>query len=181
IMKSSPHVRERTGEKSMSRIYLSPPHMSGEELELVKDAFTSNWIAPLGPHVNAFEQEFARFIGVPHAPALSSGAAAIHLARQPAGVGPGDTVICPTLTFCATANPITYQGATPVFIDAQAGTWNMDPELLREELRERARFGKLPKAVVCVDLYGQCADYGPIVDVCSQYEVPLIEDAAEAL
>lgn len=165
----------------MTRIYLSPPHMGADELELVKDAFASNWIAPLGPHVNAFEQEFARFVGVPHAAALSSGTAAIHLALQLVGVGPGDTVICPTLTFCASANPITYQGAAPVFIDSERETWNMDPELLREELRERAKFGKLPKAVVCVDLYGQCADYDRIAELCAEYDVPLIEDAAEAL
>jgi dTDP-4-amino-4,6-dideoxygalactose transaminase len=155
--------------------------MGADELELVKDAFASNWIAPLGPHVNAFEQEFARFVGVPHAAALSSGTAAIHLALQLVGVGPGDTVICPTLTFCASANPITYQGAAPVFIDSERETWNMDPELLREELRERAKFGKLPKAVVCVDLYGQCADYDRIAELCAEYDVPLIEDAAEAL
>jgi pyridoxal phosphate-dependent aminotransferase EpsN len=165
----------------MKKIYLSPPHMGSDELELVKDAFASNWIAPLGPHVDAFEREFARLIGVPHAAALSSGTAAIHLALQLAGVGRGDTVLCPTLTFCATANPITYQGATPVFIDADPDTWNMDANLLREEVAERAGRGKLPRAVVCVDLYGQCADYGPILDICAEYDVPLIEDAAEAL
>src|SRR4051812_14628213 len=121
----------------MKRIYLSPPHMGNDEFELVKDAFASNWIAPLGPHVDAFEQEFARYLGMPHAAALSSGTAAIHLALQLLGIGAGDTVICPTLTFCASANPITYVGATPVFIDADAATWNMDPELLREELKAR--------------------------------------------
>src|SRR5450755_1964514 len=165
----------------MKRIYLSPPHLGVDELELVTDAFASNWIAPLGPHVDAFEQEFARYLGVAHAAALSSGTAAIHLALQLLGVGRGDTVICPTLTFCASANPITYQGAEPVFIDADPETWNLDPELLREELQERARRGRLPKAVISVDLYGQCADYDRILDVCAQYEVPLIEDAAEAL
>ena len=165
----------------MKKIYLSPPHLGTDELELVKDAFASNWIAPLGPHVDAFEQEFARYLGVAHAAALSSGTAAIHLALQLLDVGPGDTVICPTLTFCASANPITYQGAKPVFIDADAETWNLDPDLLREELQERARRGRLPKAVISVDLYGQCADYDRILDVCAQYEVPLIEDAAEAL
>src|SRR5437016_3148162 len=165
----------------MKKIYLSPPHLGTDEFELVKDAFASNWIAPLGPHVDAFEQEFARYVGVPYAAALSSGTAAIHLALQLLGVGPGDTVICPTLTFCASANPITYQGGTPVFIDADPETWNLDPNLLGEELRERARRGQLPKAVVCVDLYGQCADYEPILEVCAKYELPLIEDAAEAL
>jgi dTDP-4-amino-4,6-dideoxygalactose transaminase len=165
----------------MNRIYLSPPHLGADELELVKDAFASNWIAPLGPHVDAFEQEFAGYLGVPHAAALSSGTAAIHLALQLLGVGPGDTVICPTLTFCASANPIVYQGANPVFIDADPDTWNLDPELLREELQERARKGRLPKAVISVDLYGQCADYDRILAVCGEYEIPLIEDAAEAL
>ncbi len=165
----------------MKRIYLSPPHLGDDELEFVKDAFASNWIAPLGPHVDAFEQELAALIGVRHAAAVSSGTAAIHLALQLLGVGPGDTVICPTLTFCATANPIVYQGATPIFIDADAATWNMDPDILRDTLRDLACRGRLPKAVICVDLYGQCADYERILDACGRYEIPLIEDAAEAL
>jgi pyridoxal phosphate-dependent aminotransferase EpsN len=165
----------------MKRIYLSPPHLSGAELELVKEAFASNWIAPLGPHVDAFEQEFAKLLGVPHAAALSSGTAAIHLALRLLKVGPGDTVVCPTMTFCATANPIIYEGAAPIFIDCEPATWNMDPELLREELRQRARRGRLPKGVISVDVYGQCADYDRIAAACAEYEVPLIEDAAEAL
>ncbi len=165
----------------MKRIYLSPPHLGADEFELVKDAFASNWIAPLGPHVDAFEQEFAHAIGVPYAAALSSGTAAIHLALQLLGVGRGDAVICPTLTFCASANPITYQGATPIFIDSDPDTWNMDPGLLAEELHDRAKRNRLPKAVICVDLYGQCADYDVMLDICARYEVPLIEDAAEAL
>src|ERR1019366_667598 len=140
----------------MKKIYLSPPHLGADELELVKDAFASNWIAPLGPHVDAFEQEFARYLGVAHAAALSSGTAAIHLALQLLDVGAGDTVICPTLTFCASANPIVYRCASPIFIDADPATWNLDPELLHEELRERAKKGRLPKAVISVDLYGQC-------------------------
>ncbi|HZZ78547.1 MAG TPA: aminotransferase class I/II-fold pyridoxal phosphate-dependent enzyme, partial [Gemmataceae bacterium] len=165
----------------MKRIYLSPPHIGPDELELVKDAFASNWIAPLGPHVDAFEQEFARLIGVPHAAALSSGTAALHLALKLIGVERNDAVLCSTLTFCATANPIVYEGAEPVFLDAEQETWNIDPELLREELQHRARIGKLPKAVIAVDLYGQCANYIPILEACARYEVPLIEDAAEAL
>jgi pyridoxal phosphate-dependent aminotransferase EpsN len=165
----------------MKRIYLSPPHLGTDELELVKDAFASNWIAPLGPHVDAFEQELARLVGVSHAVALSSGTAAIHLALRLLGVGRGDTVVCPTLTFCASANPIVYEGAEPIFIDADPATWNMDPEVLREEMRDLAQRGKLPKAVISVDLYGQCADYDRILDVCAVYDVPLIEDAAEAL
>src|ERR1051325_5980726 len=132
----------------MKRIYLSPPHLGAAEFELVKDAFASNWIAPLGPPVDAFEREFAEIVGMPHAAALSSGTAALHLALKLLGVGPGDEVICSTLTFCASANPITYEGAAPVFIDADPATWNMDPELLFDELRERATRNRLPKAVV---------------------------------
>src|ERR1043166_795149 len=165
----------------MARMYLSPPHMSQHELQLVLDAFASNWIAPLGPHVDAFEKEFARAIGVGHAAALSSGTAAIHLALKLIGIEPGDAVICPTLTFCASANPIVYEGGTPVFIDVDPATWNIDAGLLREELRERARAGRLPRAVISVDLYGQCADYDAISEACAEYGVPLIEDAAEAL
>ena len=165
----------------MKRIYLSPPHLGPDEFELVKEAFASNWIAPLGPHVDAFEREFAAFVQVPHAAALSSGTAAIHLALKLLGVGPGDEVLCSTLTFCASANPIVYVGATPAFIDADPATWNMDPERLRDELRDRAERNRLPKAVVCVDLYGQCADYDAIVEACARYDVPLLEDAAEAL
>jgi pyridoxal phosphate-dependent aminotransferase EpsN len=165
----------------MKKIFLSPPHMGADELDLVKDAFTSNWVAPLGMHVDAFEREFARHVDVPHAAALSSGTAAIHLALQLLGVGRGDTVICPTLTFCASANPIAYQGATPVFIDVDPATWTIDPELLDAELRQRAILGRLPKAVISVDLYGQCADYDAIEEVCNRYEVPIVEDAAEAL
>lgn len=165
----------------MAKMYLSSPHMSGHELELVKEAFASNWIAPLGPHVDAFEKEFAAYVGAPHAAALSSGTAALHLALLLHGVGPGDEVICSSFTFAASANAITYTGATPVFVDSDEATWNMDPSLLDEELATCEKRGKLPKAVISVDLYGQCADYGRIVPICEKYGVPLIEDAAEAL
>lgn len=165
----------------MARIYLSPPHMTGRELELVQDAFASNWIAPLGPHVDAFEREFAATVGVPHAAALASGTAALHLALQVLGVGPGDEVLCSTLTFAASANPIVYLGARPVFVDCDEATWTMDPELLREELASCAARGRLPKAVVVVDLYGQSADYDRIRAACEAYGVPIVEDAAEAL
>jgi pyridoxal phosphate-dependent aminotransferase EpsN len=165
----------------MKRLYLSPPHLGPDEVDLVRDAFVSNWIAPLGPHVDAFEAEFARLIGVPHAVALSSGTAAIHLALRLIGVRPGDAVVCPTLTFCATANPIVYEGGVPVFLDADPATWNLDPQLLRDELCERAARGRLPRAVIAVDLYGQAADYDALLDICNRFEVPLIEDAAEAL
>lgn len=163
------------------RIYLSRPHMGPAERELLLDAFDSNWIAPLGPHVDAFEAEFCEVTGAPHAAALSSGTAAIHLALVMAGVQSGDEVMVSTLTFSASVNPICYLGATPIFIDSDRETWNMDPVLLCEELDRRALAGKLPKAVVLVHLYGQAADTRPIAEACARYEVALIEDAAEAL
>jgi dTDP-4-amino-4,6-dideoxygalactose transaminase len=149
--------------------------------ELLLEAFDSNWIAPLGPHVTAFEKEFAARLGLRDAAALSSGTAALHLALQLLGVGPGDTVLVPTLTFAATVNAVKYTGAEPVFIDSDRQTWNLDPALVADELTCAARRGKLPKAVVTVDLYGQCADYEPILAVCGQYGVAVVEDAAEAL
>ncbi len=163
------------------RIYLSPPHMGPDDRALLLDAFDSNWIAPLGPHVDAFEREFCETVGVPYAAALSSGTAALHLALLMLGVGPGDEVIISTFTFAATANAVMYMGATPVFIDSDPVSWNMDPGLLEEELEAAAKRGKLPKAVIVVDLYGQCADYGPILETCARYRVPVVEDAAEAL
>jgi dTDP-4-amino-4,6-dideoxygalactose transaminase len=165
---------------SPARVYLSPPHVDGDERALVAEAFDSNWIAPLGPHVDAFEREFAAAVRVPHAAALSSGTAALHLAMRILGVGPGDEVICPSLTFCASANPVVYEGGAPVFVDADA-TWTIDPNRLEDALKDGAARGKRPKAVIAVDLYGQCADYDAIVPLCEKYGVPLIEDAAEAL
>lgn len=164
-----------------ARVYLSSPHMGEEELELVKEAFASNWIAPLGPHVDGFERELAAYVQMPYAAALSSGTAALHLALRILGLARGDEVVCSTLTFSASANPILYEGAQPVFVDSEASSWNMDPELLRKGLEDAARRGKLPRAVIAVDLYGQCADYGRIVPICEEFGVPLIEDAAEAL
>lgn len=166
---------------SKERIYLSPPHLSGRERGLVDDAFTSNWIAPLGPHVDAFEREMAELVGAGGAVALSSGTAALHLALLLSGVGAGDEVFTSTLTFAATVNPICYLGGVPVFIDSDRATWNMDPELLSETLHRRAREGRLPKAVLVVHVYGQSADLKPISSVCDDYGVTLIEDAAEAL
>lgn len=163
------------------RVYLSPPHMGDAERELLLEAFDSNWIAPLGPHVDAFEREFAARVGVGHAAALSSGTAALHLALILLGVGSGDEVITSTLTFSATANAITYVGATPVFVDVDPDTWQLSPGLVEEELAAAAQRGKLPKAVIAVDLYGQCADYDALGAVCGRYGVPLVEDAAEAL
>ena len=164
-----------------SRIYLSPPHMSGREQEYIAEAFASNWIAPLGPQVDAFEQEFCAATGAQHALALSSGTAALHLALRLTGVGPGDEVLVSTLTFSASVNPIRYEGGIPTFIDSERESWNMDPGLLAETLAARASVGKLPKAVVVVHLYGQSANLAPIMAACQEYGVPLIEDAAEAL
>ena len=165
----------------MTRLYLSPPHMDGDERERLLAAFDSNWITPLGPEVDGFEAELAARSGRSHGAALSSGTAALHLALILTGVGADDEVVVPTLTFAATANAVTYVGAAPVFIDSEFATWNLDPDLLGEFLAARATQGRLPAAVVSVDLYGQCADYDRIVPVCEQYGVPLIVDAAEAL
>jgi dTDP-4-amino-4,6-dideoxygalactose transaminase len=175
-----PHWPPRMSNK-YPRVYLSTPHMSGEEQVLIAEAFASNWIAPLGPHVDGFQFEFAKSVGAPHAVALSSGTAALHLALQLLGVGVGDEVMVSTLTFSASVNPIRYLGATPIFIDSERTSWNMDAGLLAEALEKRARKNRLPKAVVVVHLYGQTADLDPIVELCRKYEVALIEDAAEAL
>lgn len=162
------------------RIYLSPPHVFGCERDLVSDVFDTNWIAPIGPHVDAFEHEFQEAVNVPYAVALSSGTAALHLAMQLVGVTNGDTVLCSSLTFSASANPIRYERATPVFIDCDA-TWTLDPNLLEAALKASAAAGRTPKAVIAVDLYGQCADYDAILELCDRYGVALVEDAAEAL
>lgn len=163
------------------RIYLSPPHMTGREMDYIKEAFDSNWIAPLGPHVDAFEREMADYVGVSGALALSSGTAALHLALKLAGVERGDRVFCSDLTFAATVNPVFYEGAEPVFIDAEPESWNLSPLALERAFADAEREGRLPKAVVAADLYGQSADYGPIEALCDRYGVPLVEDAAEAL
>src|SRR5262245_22080904 len=165
----------------MKRIYLSPPDAGQLERELLLDAFDSNWIAPLGAHVDAFEREFAAVVGVPGALAVSSGTGALHLCLAALGIGKDDEVLTSTLTFVATANAITYVGATPVFIDAARTTWTMDVDLLEEELTIRARRGRLPAAVLAVDLYGQCCDYDRLTSVCQRHGRPIIEDAAEAL
>src|SRR6478672_10995402 len=152
-------------------IYLSPPHMSSRERALLLDAFDSNWIAPIGPHVDAFEREFAAKVGVQHAVALSSGTAALHLVLLVAGVGPGDTVVTSTLTFAATVNAIRYVGAEPVFIDSDRSSWNMDPQLLEVELQHAAACGQLPKAALVVDVCGQCADWERIGKLCRKHGV----------
>ena len=159
------------------RIYLSCPTMHGEEQEFIKEAFDTNWVAPLGPNVNAFEKEMEAYTGAGHASALSAGTAAIHLALRILGVGQGDYVFVPSLTFSATCNPIVYEKAVPVFIDSERDTWNMSPEALRNAFEKYPS----PKAVIVVHLYGTCAKLDEIMEICAQHGVPLVEDAAESL
>lgn len=163
------------------KIYLSSPHMSGNEQKFIAEAFETNWIAPLGPNVDAFEKVIATYTGVNEAAAVSSGTAAIHLALSLLGVEKGDTVFCSTLTFIASANPILYLGAEPVFIDSEPETWNMSPLALEKALKEAAENRKLPKAIIVVNLYGQIAKMDELIALCDEYSVPMIEDAAESL
>ncbi|PEU09363.1 MULTISPECIES: aminotransferase class I/II-fold pyridoxal phosphate-dependent enzyme [unclassified Bacillus (in: firmicutes)] len=167
--------------KNKKRIYLSSPHMSGNEQKYIKDAFDTNWIAPLGPNVECFEKELASFVGARDAVAVSSGTAAIHLALQLLDVQKGDTVFCSSFTFVASANPIVYLGAEPIFIDSEPETWNMSPKALEHALYDADKEGKLPKAVIVVHLYGQSAKIDEILSLCNKYNVPIIEDAAESL
>ena len=164
-----------------SKIWLSSPHIGTNEIQYVNEAFETNWIAPLGPHVNAFEQGLQEQTKTKHAAALSSGTSAIHLALILLGVKAGDTVFCQSITFSASANPIAYQGAIPVFIDSEMDTWNMDPQLLRTALEEAKKNDKLPKAIIPVHLYGMPAKMYEIVAITNEYGIPVIEDAAEAL
>jgi pyridoxal phosphate-dependent aminotransferase EpsN len=164
-----------------ARLYLSPPHLGDSERAFVTEAFDSNWIAPLGPNVDAFESEFGEYTGASNAVALSSGTAGLHLALLLAGVERGDVVLGSDLTFVASANAVVYAGAEPVFVDSERESWNLDPELLAVDLRSRASVGQLPAAVVVVHVFGQSANLDPILEACAEYEVPVIEDAAEAL
>jgi len=164
-----------------TRIQLSIPHMGSFERQYVEEAFDTNWIAPLGPNVDAFEVELAAEVGIGHAAAVNSGTAAIHLALVLLDVKQGDIVFCSSYTFAASANPILYQGATPVFIDADLETWNMSPQALERALLNAESTGQLPKAVIVVNIYGQSADMDVILDLCDRYEIPVIEDAAESL
>ena len=164
----------------MSRIFLSSPDVGPAERAALLAAFDSGWIAPVGPDLTAFESELGELVGR-HAVALSSGTAALHLALLAAGVEPGDDVMVSSFTFAASANAVAYCGARPVFVDSDATSWNMNPALLAEALADAARRNQLPRAVVVVDLYGQCADYDPIVATCREYGVTVVEDAAEAL
>lgn len=163
------------------RLYLSSPHMGNEELVYINKAFESNWIAPLGPNVDLFEKKICDYIGVNNAKALSSGTSAIHMALKCLEVKSGDIVFCQSLTFAATVNPVIYQGAVPVFIDSEYSTWNMCPASLDKAFKKYKELGKLPKAVIVVNLYGQSADYDKLSDICKRYDVPIIEDAAESL
>jgi pyridoxal phosphate-dependent aminotransferase EpsN len=162
------------------RIHLSVPHMGGRELEYVADAFNSNWLSTVGPNLSSLETAFSTLVGLPSA-ALASGTAALHLALRLVGVRPGDEVVVPTLTFVASANPVLYEGAHPVFIDSERQTWNLDPDRLASFLDGRAASGRLPRAVIVVHLFGQSANLDPILETCRRYDVSVIEDAAEAL
>lgn len=165
----------------MKKIFLSPPHMCGNEQKYINEAFETNWIAPVGPNVDAFEKELAEYVGSKGAAAVSSGTAAIHLALRLLDVCQGDKVFCSSLTFIASANPILYQGAEPVFIDSESDTWNMSPLALERAMEEAKKEGKLPKAVIVVNLYGQSAKMDEILAICNHYQVPVVEDAAESL
>ncbi|MBD3422637.1 MAG: pyridoxal phosphate-dependent aminotransferase [Chitinivibrionales bacterium] len=164
-----------------NRIYLSAPHLNGTEIQYVKKAFASNWIAPVGPDLSAFEQEVCNYTGAKYAAALSSGTAALHLALKIAGVSEGDDVLCSTFTFAGSVFPIMYLGAAPVFVDSDLLTWNMDPLLLEQAIQDKARKGKKPKAAVIVHLYGQSANMDALLAICNKYEVAVVEDAAESM
>ncbi len=163
------------------RIFLASPHMGGMEKEFVQEAFDTNWIAPLGPNVNNFEKEIEEYTGTKSAAALVSGTSAIHMALKALGIKEGDRVFCSSLTFAASCNPITYEKGEPVFIDSEPESWNMSPVALKKAFIECKKEGKLPKAVIIVHLYGQSADMDKIKEICSEYNVPIIEDAAESL
>ncbi|XZF76225.1 aminotransferase class I/II-fold pyridoxal phosphate-dependent enzyme [Bacillus sp. AL-1R] len=164
-----------------SRIFLSPPHMSGNEQKYIQEAFDSNWVAPLGPNVDAFEKEISSYLGASETVVVNSGTAAIHLALSLLGVNKGDRVFCSSLTFIASANPIIYQNAEPVFIDSEPDTWNMSPQALEKALQEAYLENNLPKAAIVVNLYGQSAKFDELLTICNQYNVPIIEDAAESM
>jgi len=166
---------------SKPRIYLSVPHMGEDEERFVHEAFESNWLSTVGPNLTAFEEDFSKRLGGLPSVALSSGTAALHLALRLVGVGPGDEVFVPTLTFIGGVNPVRYLGAKPVFLDSERQSWNLDPQLLVDTLKARAAKGRLPRAVIVVHLYGQSADMDPILEACARYDVTVIEDAAEAL
>lgn len=168
-------------QQNQNKIWLSSPHMGGGELKYVQEAFDTNWVAPLGPNVNGFEQDLEHFIKQGKVAALSSGTGALHLALVQLGVSYGDTVLCQSFTFSATANPITYLGAKPVFVDSERETWNMDPELLEQTIKDQFQCGVQIKAIIVVHLYGMPAKMNEILAIAQRYDIPIIEDAAEAL
>ncbi|SKC82917.1 DegT/DnrJ/EryC1/StrS family aminotransferase [Ohtaekwangia koreensis] len=163
------------------KIYLSSPHMGGDEIKFVNEAFDANWISPVGPNISSFEEELAAYNSVGYCAALSSGTAAIHLALIILNIGAGDEVLCSSFTFSGSCNPIRYQGAIPVFVDSEADSWNMDPALLEDAIKDRIAKGKKPKAIIAVHLYGMPARMNAIMSVAKRYEIPVIEDAAEGL
>ena len=172
----------------MRKIYLCVPHLSGKEIDYVKEAFDSNWVAPLGPNVDGFEGDLKRYLASSQddrgfeVVALCSGTAALHLGLLCCGVGPGDEVITQSFTFCASANPIIYLGATPVFVDSEKASWNIDPDLMEEAIKDRiAKTGKAPKAIVPVSLFGMPYQIDRIMEVADRYGIPVVEDAAEGL
>ncbi|MGE5402969.1 MAG: DegT/DnrJ/EryC1/StrS family aminotransferase [Bacteroidota bacterium] len=164
-----------------SKIWLSPPHMGGEEISFINDAFSSNWIAPLGPNVDGFERDLSGYTGARHSVALNSGTAAIHMALVTLGIKHGDEVLCSSFTFAASANPVIYQNAVPVFVDSEEESWNMSPLMLERAIKERLRNGKKPKAIILVHLYGNPSEMESIMQISMHYDIPVIEDAAEAL
>ena len=165
----------------MKRIYLSPPHMSGKELDYIKEAFDQNWIAPIGPHLNLFEEKVKEYTGAKHAVAVTSGTAGIHLGLKVLGVGEGDYVLCSSLTFIGTVNPIIYCGAEPIFVDSEEGTWNMDPLLLEKAILNSTAVGKKPKAIIPVHIFGVPCNMNAIKKLSDEYDIPILEDAAESL
>lgn len=182
VVDAAGHVVEVLDRRDIdAQILLSTPHMGESEMSFVEEAFRTNWIAPLGPNVDSFERELAERVGTKHAAAVSSGTAALHLALRLLGAGRGDTVFCSTLTFAASANPILYEGALPVFIDSEPESWNMSPAALAAAFEDAVRTGRMPKAVVIVNLYGQSADMDALLPICERHGVPVIEDAAESL
>ena len=176
-------IKERKSKEvnDNKRIFLASPHMGNLEKEFIKEAFDTNWIAPLGPNVNSFEKEVAQYVGIDNAAALISGTSAIHLAIKLLGIKEGDVVFCSDLTFAATCNPIIYEKATPVFIDSEYESLNMSPKALKKAFEVYEEKGIMPKAVIVVHLYGQAANMDEILEICNKYNVPIIEDAAESL
>lgn len=181
IVEKEKREKELVNNGEKQKIWLSPPHMSGYEKEFVEEAFRTNWIAPLGPNVDGFENDLKNYLDAKDVAVLTSGTAAIHLALILLNVGRDDEVLCQSFTFSASANPIVYQGAIPVFIDSEEQTWNMDPNLLEDAIKHRLKAGKKPKAIIYVHLYGMPAMVDEILEISKKYDIPVIEDAAEAL